>query len=136
MGLTSFARYQSRDHGVFIEKRIGAAVEAAIQVWANDVLDVAKSIVAVDTGELRDSGHTVVTNSGKSAAAAVVFDSPHAVFVEFGTGIRGAASPGAGPYPYSPTWPGMPAQPYLRPAFESLRTQAEGVTKAWVGASL
>jgi hypothetical protein len=47
--------------------------------------------------------------------------SPHAAYVEFGTGQRGAASAGAGNGPYSETWPGMPAQPYLRPALDTAR---------------
>jgi HK97 gp10 family phage protein len=122
MNLTSFSRYQPRSGaGQFIEAKITQAVTHAITEWAERVLATAQVLVPVDTGALRESGHVEVSESGKTVYAAVVFDSPHSVFVEFGTGIRGAASPGAGPGPYSPTWPGMPAQPYLRPAFDEWR---------------
>jgi hypothetical protein len=43
--------------------------------------------------------------------------------VEFGTGRRGASSAGAGPYSYDPNWPGMVAQPYMRPALDTARPQ-------------
>jgi hypothetical protein len=54
-------------------------------------------------------------------SAAVVFDSPHAAYVEYGTGQRGEASAGAGDGPYDPNWPGMVAQPFLRPATDLSR---------------
>jgi HK97 gp10 family phage protein len=72
-------------------------------------------------GELQQSGHMTVTVEGQVVRGSVIFDAPHAGYVEFGTGIRGAASAGAGPYPYNPTWPGMPAQPYVRPALDENR---------------
>lgn len=88
------------------------------------VLDEALAIVPVDTGELRSSGHVEVTAAGSigAASAKVIFDADHAAFNEYGTGQRGAASPGAGAGPYDPNWPGMPATPYLRPALDSARS--------------
>ena len=41
-------------------------------------------------------------------------ENPHAAYVEFATGRRGAAT-GAGAE-YDPDWPGMAAQPYMQPA--------------------
>ena len=94
------------------------AARLSVEQGAAAVLETAESIVPVDTGELRESGHVELLQSGPQPSAAVVFDSEHAAYVEYGTGIRGAASPGAGEGPYDPNWPGMPAQPYLRPSLD------------------
>lgn len=107
--------------GQFIAARITPAIKAAVQVASQAVLEAAQAIVPVDTGELRDSGSVVVEETDKTVVGRIVFSSDHAGYVEFGTGIRGASSPGAGPYPYSPNWHGMPARPYLRPALDSTR---------------
>lgn len=137
MNLTSYSNYQPRSGaGRFIEAKITEAITSAVTAWAERVLATAQSIVAVRSGDLLDSGHIVVTETGRTIAAAVVFDSPHSVFVEFGTGIRGAASPGAGDVPYSPTWPGMAAQPYLRPAFDQHRFEAEPMARETVTVAL
>jgi HK97 gp10 family phage protein len=131
--LTSFARYVPRSSGgQFIKATVDAAVEAGIQAWAGQVLDIAQGLVPVRTGQLKDSGH-VETNG---PTAAVVFDSPHAAFVEFGTGIRGAASPGAGDVEYSSTWPGMAAQPYLRPAYDAKKNDASAMVAQFIGVGL
>jgi HK97 gp10 family phage protein len=132
MFLTSFARYQPRVNGRFVAAIVDEAVQAAITAWSERVLETAKSIVPVDTGELRDSGQVVVNGT----YAAVEFTSDHAVYVEYGTGRRGAASPGAGPGPYDPNWPGMRAQPYLRPAFDAHRDEAPQMTAEFIGAAL
>ncbi len=100
------------------EAAFRAANRLSVEQSAEVVLEEAEAIVAVDTGELRDSGHIEVVSD---SSAAVVFDSDHAAFVEYGTGRRGAASPGAGDGPYDPNWPGMVAQPYLRPALDTAR---------------
>ncbi len=91
----------------------------------------ADALVPVDTGELRGSASNEVVDSGSVVTGTVAYESDHAAFVEFGTGIRGAASPGAGPYSYDPTWPGMDAQPFLRPALDE---SDEDVLDAIVGA--
>ena len=97
------------------------AARLSVEQGAEIVLEEAEAIVPVDTGELRESGHVEILQAGPQPSAAVVFDSDHAAFVEWGTGQRGAASPGAGDGPYDPNWPGMPAQPYLRPALDTAR---------------
>jgi hypothetical protein len=71
----------------------------------------------------------VVRETGSTVVADVIFDSGHAAYVEYGTGIRGAESAGAGPYPYSPTWAGMPAQPYLRPALDIAKDEVRQAFK-------
>lgn len=104
-----------------LESLIVPRLIAASQEATGVVLAEAQAIVPVDTGELRESGYTEVKWEGQSVNGYVGFTSGHAGYVEFGTGIAGASSPGAGPYPYNPSWPGMPAQPYLRPAIDTAR---------------
>ena len=104
---------------------VPAVIEATTDV-AQIVLLEAQALCPVDTGFLRESGHVDVQDTGSSAVGTVAFDAFYAAYVEYGTGQRGAASAGAGPYPYSPTWPGMPAQPFLRPALDIVRGEALG----------
>jgi len=114
------ARYVPLNLSV-IQKTYATANRLSVEQSAETILEAAEAIVAVDTGELRESGHVEIEVSGDKATGYVVFDAPHAAYVEYGTGIRGEASPGAGDGPYDPNWPGMPAQPYLRPALDSTR---------------
>ncbi len=120
--------------GQFISGRITPAVRAGVQAFAELVLQEAQAIVPVDTGELRDSGSVVMEEGDKRVTGHIVFSAPHAAFVEFGTGQRGAGSPGAGPYSYSPTWKGMAAQPYLRPALDTARDAGKELFKSQVAA--
>jgi HK97 gp10 family phage protein len=129
MKLTSHAVYQPRDGGRFIIAKVTEGIRNGVIKWAGTVLDTAQAMVPVDTGDLKASGHVTVADTGKTIAAAVSFDMPYAMYVEFGTGVRGAASAGAGDGPYSTSWVGMPAQPYLRPAFEQHRNGAESMTR-------
>src|SRR3954468_20782592 len=121
------ATYTARSGvGQFICNVVGPAVLAATEDAGKVVLAEAQAIVPVDTGELRASGRVEVRETASSAIASVIFDAEHAGYVEYGTGIRGAASAGAGPYPYSQTWMGMPAQAYLRPALDTSRQEMLG----------
>jgi hypothetical protein len=94
------------------------AARLSVEQGGEAVLETAESIVPVDTGDLRESGHVELLNAGAQPSAAVVFDTPYAAYVEYGTGQRGAASEGAGKGPYDPNWPGMAAEPYLRPSLD------------------
>ncbi len=127
--LHASAQYTPRnDVGQFIAQRITPAVMAATEEAAAVVLVEAQAIVPVDTGALRDSGkvgEAQVVNS--RTIADVSFSAPYAAYVEYGTGIRGSQSPGAGPFPYNPAWPGMAAQPYLRPALDTARGEMLGI---------
>lgn len=87
------------------------------------VLGAAAAIVPVDTGRLQESGAESVEWKGSAVTGTVQFNAPYAAYVEFGTGRRGSSSAGAGPYDYDQNWPGMTAQPYLRPALDSTRAQ-------------
>jgi len=84
----------------------------------------AEAIVPVDTGELALSITALpVVDTGERIIAEVVATAPHAAYVEFGTGVRGAGSAGAGPFDYNMDWPGMEAQPYMRPALDVARAR-------------
>lgn len=105
-----------------VMQAIVPAVVAAVTEGCTAIVDEAEAIVPVETGELRDSIHTAsVSLIGTQVQGVVVADSPHAAFVEYGTGQRGASSAGAGEGPYSPNWPGMAAQPFMRPALDTAR---------------
>lgn len=137
MNLTSFAKWQPRDEGGrFVQAAVDSAIEAGVVEWANRVFETSQELVPVDKGDLKASGHVEVKQVGKQILASVVYDSEHSVFVEFGTGQRGAESAGAGDGPYSANWPGMPAQPYLRPAYDQHRGEAEGILKETVAVAL
>jgi HK97 gp10 family phage protein len=115
-----------------IQAQVNTAVLLSVEQSADVILDEAINLVPVDTGELLASGHTEVDGN----TASVIFDSDHAGYVEYGTGIRGAASPGAGPYPYDPNWPGMPAQPYLRPALDMAQPEIREIFRDNIAAVL
>ncbi len=108
--------------GVVIQVRskLVAAAERAQAI----VKEEAEALVPVDTGELRASIKALpAVDDGNQIKAEVVADAPHAAYVEFGTGQRGVASSGAGPLSYRMDWPGMPAQPYMRPALDTARAR-------------
>lgn len=109
-----------------IQEQITVRVVRATTKGTQRVLNTAQELVPVDTGDLQSSGKMSVTIAGQEVIGTVEFDSDHAAFVEYGTGIRGAASPGRGPWTYKPDWPGMPAQPYARPALEQNRVAILG----------
>ena len=93
----------------------------------------AKELVPVDTGNLRGSIHMSVQTKGKEVVGRVYTNNDHAMYVEFGTGIRGNGS-----YPYQvkglslsykSDWQGMVAQPYMYPALKKGREYAKGLFK-------
>ena len=123
------------DIGRFIVGKITPAVRAGVEAFGNLVLEESQAIVPVDTGALKESGSVVVVETDKSVTAHVVYSASHAGYVEFGTGIRGASSAGAGPYAYNPSWPGMVAQPYLRPALDTARDAGKALFNSQVAAA-
>lgn len=105
-----------------LEALIVPRIIKAVGSGAAAVATEAKVLVPVDTGELQASIGTTVAWEGQQVNGTVQAVAPHASYVEFGTGIAGAASSGAGSgIAYSPTWKGMPAQPYMRPALDTGR---------------
>ena len=108
--------------GQFVS-RVAAGAATGVNNSLRLIYDRSQQLVAVDTGELKSSGAIVeATDKGGMATGSVVYTAGHAGYVEFGTGIRGSSSGGASSkVSYSSTWPGMPAQPYLRPAADESR---------------
>lgn len=117
-----------------IERTFRAASRLSVEQSAEVVLEEAEALVPVRSGELRESGHVEVDSDATEDHAYVVFDAPHAQFVEYGTGVTGD-----GTYPYElpeegvpitgswvydykkQNWHGMEAQPYARPALDTAR---------------
>ena len=97
------------------------------------VFDISQGLVHVDTGELKSSGITSVEWTGTKVTGYITYTAGHAAYNEFGTGRRGAASPGAGPYPYKQDWPGMAAIPFMRPALDIGRQQTVDAIRAALG---
>jgi hypothetical protein len=118
----SFAKLEAA-----IVPRIIAAVDGATEL----VLGSSQQLVPVDTGELVSSGGRETQWKGQRVTGSVSYSSPHASFVEFGTGIIGSGTypfplpqegvpiTGSWIYDYKhQNWQGMYARPYLRPALD------------------
>ena len=114
--------------------KVATGLFAGVSDAAVIVETAAKQNCPVDTGALQESIDTKVFRGVQNAqgggslssglfsvTAEVAPHEPYAAYVEFGTGHRGASSPGAGAGPYSSSWPGMAAQPYMRPAADENR---------------
>lgn len=100
------------------------AIARGASAGAELVAEEARMLAPVDTGELRSSIDVQPpVEQGTSVSVRVVASAAHAAYVEYGTGQRGQSSPGAGPGPYDPNWPGMVAQPYMRPALDTRRAE-------------
>jgi HK97 gp10 family phage protein len=128
MRLEATAIYKPRgDLGRYVEVHIVPGVRTGVVNVCQMVESIAKMLAPVDTGALQGSIHTVIEETAKTIVGRVGPNVPYAAFVEFGTGIAGASSAGAGAGPYTMTWPGMPAQPYMRPAVDEARQPAPGI---------
>ena len=94
-----------------------SAVEKGVQkgVYKAGVLieGDAKSICAVDTGQLRTSINTQVETKGTKTVANIGTNVEQGIYIEFGTGQQGDQS-----VPHNLNWKGMKPQPFLRPAFD------------------
>ena len=123
MSIQARAQYTPRSSsGQFVAVTITPAIVAATDSATALLVKTAQMYAPVATGELRDSIHSdPADDTGKTVVGRARADSPHAVYVEYGTGIRGSESEGAGAGPYNPNWPGMVAQPYMRPALDECR---------------
>lgn len=116
-----------------LEAKLVPLLTVGAQNAAAAVLEISQALVPVDTGDLKASGGTSVEWKGSRVTGYVVYSSAHAGYVELGTGRRGAASAGAGPFPYDANWPGMVAQPYVRPALDIGRQQTVDAFRSALG---
>lgn len=123
VSLKAKATYTPRGSGgQFIAARVTPGVIASVRAAQGLIVQEAKNNAPVRTGTLRDSiAASEPEETGKTVVGRVGVGVSYGAFVEYGTGIAGAASAGAGEGPYSPTWPGMEARPFLRPALDTTR---------------
>lgn len=122
--------------GQFVAGKITPGVVAGVTAFTQLVYEESQILVPVRDGDLKASGKVVIEVREKSVIGHVIYDSPHAGYNEFGTGQRGASSPGAGPYNYSASWPGMAASPYLRPALDTARDAGKALFASQVSAAM
>lgn len=73
-----------------VAEKIGENKNKLVENIIFDGVMIAKEEVPVDTGELRDSIHGELNPDGTKGA--IVAGTDHALFVEFGTGLRGQAT--------------------------------------------
>lgn len=87
----------------------------------------AKYLTPVDTGHLRNSIKTKSQSTQDGAEAQVYTNLEYAPYVEFGTGQRGSESNIDRPegISYKADWKGMPAQPYMTPAYLHAKNTGE-----------
>lgn len=103
---------------------VESAVSAELAAVAREAMELARENAPVGEGPRRDRRLVDSFSYEHEGLTAVMrVDNPHAAYVEFGTGQRGAASAGAAPGEggYDPDWPGMCAQPYMYPAAQQMR---------------
>ncbi len=108
-------------------------IHKAVKVATMVVHSTAKHLCPVDTGNLRNRIHMAVGEEDGAVIGRVSNDAEYAMYVEFGTGVRGEASnhPRKGELglAYRPDWKGQVAQPFMYPALK----QNEKFIKAIIG---
>ena len=111
--------------GRFAQVTMSPRVSAAVQESCELVQSIAQTYCPVDTGALQASITIDPLNEGDaSITGSVGPHMPYSSYVEYGTGRRGDPS---APYAHVESWPGMPAQPYMRPALDEARGQVKDV---------
>lgn len=87
----------------------------------------AKLLAPVDTGHLRNSIKTNSKTTEDGAESQVFTNCEYGAYPEFGTGQRGAASNIDRPegISYNAEWKGMPAQPFMTPAYLHAKDSGE-----------
>lgn len=100
------------------------AVSRGLEQSACETMELARELAPVGMGERRERRLVdSFSYEAKGLTAVMQVENPHAAYVEFGTGRRGAASAGVAPVAsgYDGDWPGMAAQPYMYPAAQRMR---------------
>lgn len=136
MRLKATATYRPRmTSGQFMDTVITPGARAAVQATCDFIQQRAQELAPVDTGALRDSITTEIAE-GKTVVGVVAPHVDYAADVEFGTGVAGASSAGAGAGPYNQNWPGAAAQPYMRPAYEEAKPIVLDMFKSQIATGL
>lgn len=118
--------------GRFAQVVMSPKVYEACQASCELVQSIAKGYCPVDTGALRDSIEIGAPVEGAASVTQGVAPGMfYASYVEYGTGRRGDPS---APYPHVMSWPGMHAQPYMRPALDEARGQVKDIFLQKLGA--
>lgn len=119
------------DLGRFAQVKVSPTVAAAVQESCELVQSIAQGYCPVDTGALQASiTIDALDDSGVTIIGAVGPHMPYAAYVEYGTGRRGDPT---APYAHVESWPGMPAQPYMRPAKDETKGQVKDIFVRNVG---
>jgi hypothetical protein len=135
MKIRATATFRPGNYAAVEAKLLPRLIEGAT-VGANIVLDISQEMVPVDTGELKGSGRVSVEKQGTVITGYIVYGGDgidYALYVEAGTGRRGATSAGSGPWEYNLAWPGMVAEPYIRPALDIGRQDVLDAFRAALG---
>ncbi len=103
------------DLGQFVSVKVKPGVQASVDAALQLIQQAAQLHCPVDTGALRDSITAESQETGSTIVGNVGPHMPYADYVEYGTGQKGDP---AAPYPHVASWPGMVAQPYMRPALD------------------
>ncbi|MBB6716365.1 HK97-gp10 family putative phage morphogenesis protein [Clostridium gasigenes] len=102
---------------------VDLALEKGIKQATKQVQATAKELCPVDTNELRGSIVASTKKDKSGTIGKVSTNCAHAVYMEFGTGQKGEASPSPPKshkdVSYREDWKGVKAQPYLYPALTS-----------------
>ena len=86
----------------------------------------ARLLCPVDLGELRNSIKEDGEINGDEINCKVYTNSDHAIYPEFGTGQRGIEQDALGnTISHRADWKGMPAQPYMTPAYLHAKNTGE-----------
>ncbi len=101
--------------GQRVAAQLLAALEEAMEETAAAAEQTARSLVGVDTGEMRDGLHADVERQGDVVTLTLTGDAPHTIHNEYGTST-------------------MPAQPMIRPAMDQQMPRLPGRIRARVGA--
>lgn len=132
-------------------------LDQALYEGAQPILEAAKGMAPVETGELRDSGYVATSKRSsyqgskkrrkelkvEKGTAVIAFAAFYAGMIEVGTGPHKIGKPGQvlrlangsivrGPIMH----PGKPAQPFLRPAFDTERENATNIIAGKLRAAL
>ena len=100
----------------FLDQTISPAVVKSVTAALQVIQASAQEKCPVETWALRDSITVTVSAVALQSISGSV--GPHmyyAEYVEYGTGRKGDPS---APYAHVESWPGMFAQPYMRPAYD------------------
>lgn len=103
------------DLGQFVSVKVKPGVQASVDAALQLIQQAAQLHCPVGTGALRDSITAESQETGSTIVGNVGPHMPYADYVEYGTGQKGDP---AAPYPHVASWPGMVAQPYMRPALD------------------